>query len=296
MIRTELNEEELRRHEVLSRVGRKELPLREAAGLLRVELRAGQALAQAIPGGGRDGPAAWQHGETVEPGEAGGVAGAGPGAGAGEVWRGRGGWIRADAGGRAPGERPRDPDRCDHTTEVDADGGALEAAAQAQVAETPTGAEGAFRGAAAAGREPSQVAGRARAEGVSDEPGGRRDRGGAMPVRGGGDDLGGGGPAGALGAVLRGAAGTVHGLVDGVLAEGDGAGAAGRGGAGDTIRNDVRKAGHRDHRGGLGPSEGARGKGERHPPGSLDQEAATARDQRVRGGEPVPGERVPAGA
>ena len=36
MIRTELNEEELRRHEVLSRVGRKELPLREAAGLLRV--------------------------------------------------------------------------------------------------------------------------------------------------------------------------------------------------------------------------------------------------------------------
>ena len=148
-----------------------------SGGAAASELRAGQALAQAIPGGGRDGPAAWQHGETVEPGEAGGVAGAGPGAGAGEVWRGRGGWIRADAGGRAPGERPRDPDRCDHTTEVDADGGALEAAAQAQAAETPTGAEGAFRGAAAAGREPSQVAGRARAEGVSDEPGGRRDRG-----------------------------------------------------------------------------------------------------------------------
>lgn len=36
MSRMDLNEEELRRHEVLSRIERKELTLREAAGVLRV--------------------------------------------------------------------------------------------------------------------------------------------------------------------------------------------------------------------------------------------------------------------
>ena len=46
MGRTELNEEELRRHEVLSRVERKEVSLREAAALLRVSYAQAKRLRQ----------------------------------------------------------------------------------------------------------------------------------------------------------------------------------------------------------------------------------------------------------
>ena len=52
MSRTELNEEELRRHEVLSRVERKELTLREAAGLLRVSYAQAKRLRQRYRQGG----------------------------------------------------------------------------------------------------------------------------------------------------------------------------------------------------------------------------------------------------
>ena len=61
MIRTELNEEELRRHEVLSRVGRKELPLREAAGLLRVSYAQAKRLRKRYREGGAT---ALRHGNT----------------------------------------------------------------------------------------------------------------------------------------------------------------------------------------------------------------------------------------
>ena len=52
MSRTELNEEELRRHEVLSRVERKELTPREAAGLLRVSYAQAKRLRQRYRQGG----------------------------------------------------------------------------------------------------------------------------------------------------------------------------------------------------------------------------------------------------
>lgn len=61
MSRTELNEEELRRHEVLSRVERKELTLREAAGLLRVSYAQAKRLRQRYRQGGA---AALRHGNA----------------------------------------------------------------------------------------------------------------------------------------------------------------------------------------------------------------------------------------
>ena len=61
MSRTELNEEELRRHEVLSRVERKALTLREAAGLLRVSYAQAKRLRQRYRQGGA---AALRHGNA----------------------------------------------------------------------------------------------------------------------------------------------------------------------------------------------------------------------------------------
>lgn len=61
MSRTELNEEELRRHEVLSRVERKELTLREAAVLLRVSYAQAKRLRQRYRQGGA---AALRHGNA----------------------------------------------------------------------------------------------------------------------------------------------------------------------------------------------------------------------------------------
>ena len=177
MIRTELNEEELRRHEVLSRVGRKELPLREAAGLLRVSYAQAKRLRKRYREGGAT---ALRHGNTGRRSNR-----AKPEALRERVLE----LVREKyGGGEEDGFGPTlaaEHLESDHGIRIDATTlrkwmlteGLWKRAAQAQAAETPTGAEGAFRGAAAAGREPSQVAGRARAEGVSDEPGGRRDRG-----------------------------------------------------------------------------------------------------------------------
>lgn len=61
MGRTELNEEELRRHEVLSRVERKELSLRAAAALLRVSYAQAKRLRQRYRQGGA---AALRHGNA----------------------------------------------------------------------------------------------------------------------------------------------------------------------------------------------------------------------------------------
>lgn len=61
MSRMDLNEEELRRHEVLSRVERKELTLREAAGVLRVSYAQAKRLRQRYRQGGA---AALRHGNA----------------------------------------------------------------------------------------------------------------------------------------------------------------------------------------------------------------------------------------
>ena len=61
MSRMGLNEEELRRHEVLSRVERKESTLREAAGVLRVSYAQAKRLRQRYRQGGA---AALRHGNA----------------------------------------------------------------------------------------------------------------------------------------------------------------------------------------------------------------------------------------
>lgn len=98
MRRTELNEEELRHHEVLSRVERKELTLREVVGVLRVSYAQAKGLRQRyrpLPARRCCGATPWQRGQALKSDEAKGVAGAGAGVGTERLWRGLEGWLQA---------------------------------------------------------------------------------------------------------------------------------------------------------------------------------------------------------
>ena len=136
------------------------------------ELCAGEAFAATAPAGRGGRSAARQCRQTLEPGQAGGVAQAGIGVGAAGVRRGQPGGPRADAGGGASGERARDRSGGEHAAQVDVGGRVVETPAAAQAAPAAARPQGALWRVAAVGRQPSRVARRAGAAGVFDELGG----------------------------------------------------------------------------------------------------------------------------
>src|SRR5437660_2100278 len=100
-----MSRRELERVEVMGRVGSQSLKLVHAAEILQVELPAREAVVEAVPGrwGGRT--QTWACRQDVQPRQSGEVSSQGVALSGGEVFRERGGAVRAHAGGGTFGRR-----------------------------------------------------------------------------------------------------------------------------------------------------------------------------------------------
>src|SRR5450759_5325 len=127
-------------------------------------------------GENRDEPEEIATSGSVGAGQAGEISPAGAEAGAREVWGRRGRAIWADAGGRTFGERRRDADRRGDAAAMDAVGGAVEPAAQAETASPAPRATAALWGVGADGRKLSRLVGGARSGRMHDEHDRRGDQ------------------------------------------------------------------------------------------------------------------------
>src|SRR5215210_5776259 len=140
------------------------------------ELSPSEASGAALSSGRSEGTEASKRGTRVESCAADGRTGACVGARAGEVQRAGGCAVRADAGGRASGERRRHHGASRHLAPVDADRGVVESGADPVCPSGAAGAQGAFRRAGAARWQLPFVVRGAGAARLLDEPGRRCDR------------------------------------------------------------------------------------------------------------------------
>ena len=139
--------------------------------------------------------------------------------GAGEVRRGGGRAVWADAGCRTLGFRGRAEDRCGDVATLDAGGRIVESGAEEEAAPPSTRAQGALWGDGADGRELSPLAGGAWSRGLLDRHGRRCDEQDVGATGRARDDLGGGRWIACLDRALRSTVGALRGLEEPVQAE-----------------------------------------------------------------------------
>ena len=142
------------------------------SGFAGSELPSGQAAGAALSGAGSGGAQAWKCGAGVAQRDRAGETGRGLAAGAGALRRRGRRTFRSHFGRRASGARAWLQGACGDAAALDAGSGLMESGAEAQALSQEAGGQGAFRRVGATGWKSSPLAGRARAQELSDESGG----------------------------------------------------------------------------------------------------------------------------